>query len=144
MDIIGVANRINSRRAQLALAQIMAALGAYENWSPAHLEWIADHATMAWTGTGLPSIADQDGDAVEFWKGVVDSTAMAAPVDPLARWAEMFNDPELAGEIAAALNWIQAYATAAALRAAGNPQAAETFLAAHRARATIDGETHQS
>ncbi|MCZ4553676.1 hypothetical protein [Gordonia rubripertincta] len=142
MDINDVANRINPRRAQLALAHIMAGLGAYESWSPAHLEWIADDAKKAWTGTALPSFTDQGSDAAEFWAAVIDTAPTTELADPLTRWAEIFGDPELADEIAVALNCTEADATAAALTAAGNPQAASTFLAAHTARDTSDGETH--
>jgi hypothetical protein len=144
MDINDVANRINPRRAQLALAHIMASLGAYESWSPAHLEWIADDATKAWTGTDLPSFTDQGSDAAEFWAAVIDTAPAADSTDPFTRWAEIFGDPDLADEIAVALNCTEADATAAALTAAGNPRAAATFLAAHTARDTSDGETHAS
>ncbi len=142
MDINDVANHINPRRAQLAIAHVMAALGAYDRWSIEHLNWIADDAKKAWTGTDLPAFTDQDSDAVEFWAGVIDSTPPAGDVDPLTRWAEIFGDPDLADEIAVALNCTEADATVAALRAAGNPHAASTFLAAHTARDTSDGETH--
>lgn len=144
MDINDVANRINPRRAQLALAQIIAGLGAHERWSRDHLDWIAENAKKAWTGTDLPSFTDQGSDAAEFWAAVIDTAPTTEPADPLTRWAEIFGDPELADEIAVALNCNKADATAAALSAAGNPRAAATFLAAHTARDTSDGETHDS
>ncbi len=63
--------------------------------------------------------------------------------DPLNRWAQVFGDPELADEIASALNCEEAEVTATALGAAGNSQAAATFLVAHIARDIDDGETHR-
>lgn len=67
MNIKEVADRIDPRKAQLALAGVFVALGHEYDWSSDTFSEIADAVRPAHEGTGLPSVMDQDEDACEFW-----------------------------------------------------------------------------
>ena len=144
MNIADIADRINPRRAQLAVASALTVLGSAEAWRGDQLSSINHELLTAWTGTGLPAYSDQNAEALDFWQSAVDAGTPAHAPDPLARWAEIFGGIDVAHDIAGALTCLEAEATAAALRAAGNPAAADRFLAAHLARDTADGEEHTS
>ncbi|MDV7137116.1 hypothetical protein [Williamsia muralis] len=144
MDIADIADRINPRRAQLAVAAVMAALGSAREWRGDLVSSVDHELRAAWAGTGLPSYSVQSVEAVEFWQCAVDAGAPAEAPDPLTVWADIFGGLDVADDIGGALTCTEAEATAAALRAAGNPKAADTFLTAHLERDTTDGEQHTS
>ncbi|HEY9313798.1 hypothetical protein [Williamsia sp.] len=144
MNITDIANRINPRRAQLAIAHTLAILGSAPSWHGDQISAIDDRVRPAWTGTDLPGYSDESDEAIEFWEQIATTAADTQVADPLTRWAEVFGDRELADEIAVKLTCGEAEITAAALLAAGNPDAARSFLAAHTARDTEDGETHST
>lgn len=105
------------------------------------------HALHVTTGDGHGVVIEGD---LESLAALVDqlaahvraATLAAGTPDPISAWAQLFGDGELADEIAPALNCGEAETVAAALRAAGQPDSGVTFLAAHIARDTDDGETH--
>ncbi len=66
--IADIAAQLDPQKAQTACAKILAALGGHEQWSPDHLEWIADALRPVHAGTGLPAYSDQDEAAIEFWE----------------------------------------------------------------------------
>ena len=142
MDIAEIADRINPRRAQLAVAAVMAALGSAREWRGDLVTSVDHELRAAWAGTGLPSYSVQSAEAVEFWQSAVDAGTPAEAPDALTVWADIFGGLDVADDIGGALTCLEAEVTVAALRAAGNPEAAETFLAAHLRRDTTDGEEH--
>ena len=142
MDIAEIANRINPRRAQLAVASVLAVLGSAEEWRGDQLSSINHEIQPAWAETGLPPSSDQSAEALQFWRSAVDVGTPAEATDALTVWADIFGGLDVADDIAGALTCLEAEATVAALRAAGNPTAADTFRAAHLRRDTTDGEKH--
>ncbi|CAJ1505580.1 hypothetical protein [[Mycobacterium] burgundiense] len=63
-----VAAMIPADQAQMAVAKVLASLGAFESWNADTLDAVAE-AVRDFNGVGgLPPIFDQDDDAVEFWK----------------------------------------------------------------------------
>ena len=142
MDIAEIADHINPRRAQLAVASVLAVLGSAEEWRGDQLSSINHEIQPAWAGTGLPPYSDQSAEALEFWRSAVDAGTPAEAPDALTVWANIFGGLDVADDIAGALTCLEAEATVAALRAAGNPTAADTFRAAHLRRDTTDGEKH--
>jgi hypothetical protein len=142
MDIAEIADHINPRRAQLAVASVLAVLGSAEEWRGDQLSSINHEIQPAWAETGLPPSSDQSAEALQFWRSAVDVGTPAEATDALTVWADIFGGLDVADDIAGALTCLEAEATVAALRAAGNPTAADTFRAAHLRRDTTDGEKH--
>ena len=142
MDIAEIADHINPRRAQLVVASVMAALGSAREWRGDLVTSVDHELRSAWAGTGLPPYSVQSAEAVEFWQSAVDAGAPAEAPDALTVWADIFGGLDVADDIGGALTCVEAEATVAALRAAGNPAAADRFLAAHLARDIADGEEH--
>ena len=142
MDIAEIADHINPRRAQLAVASVMAVLGSAREWRGDLVTSVDHELRAAWAGAGLPSYNDQNAEALQFWQSAVDAGTPAEAPDALTVWADIFGGLDVADDIGGALTCLEAEATVAALRAAGNPTAAETFRAAHLRRDTTDGEEH--
>lgn len=70
MNLSEVAAKIDPNEARIAVAKVMAALGGQFDWNSDTLEWVADAVCGLAVRSGLPSVADQDDAAVEFWKNV--------------------------------------------------------------------------
>ncbi|OHU47151.1 hypothetical protein BKG82_26195 [Mycobacteroides chelonae] len=70
MNIKDIADRIDPRKAQLALAGVFVALGHEFDWSSDTFNEIADAVRPAHKDSGLPPIFDQDDDACEFWSQI--------------------------------------------------------------------------
>lgn len=69
MLITEIAARIPAEVAQLAVARVLTALGSETDWSSDTLDEIATAVAPAHPA-GLPSVFDQDDDAVTFWQEV--------------------------------------------------------------------------
>lgn len=69
MQIHEVAEQIPAATAKLAVANVLAVLGSRSEWSSDTLDDVAA-AVAAAHPKGLPSIFDQDDEAVEFWGSV--------------------------------------------------------------------------
>lgn len=102
------------------------------------------HALFVGDGNGDGLVIEGDLAKLTRWVDRLHAHIHRQVAHDLTRWAEMFGDGELADELAPALNCGEAEITAAALHAAGNSAAATAFLAAHIARDTEDGETHDT
>jgi hypothetical protein len=67
MQIHEVAAQIPAATAQLAVANVLAVLGSRDEWNSDTLDDVAAAVAIAHP-KGLPSIFDQDDDAVAFWE----------------------------------------------------------------------------
>jgi hypothetical protein len=67
MQIHEVAEQIPAATAKLAIANVLAVLGSQSDWSADTLDDVAA-AVAAAHPKGLPSIFDQDDEAVAFWE----------------------------------------------------------------------------
>ncbi len=105
------------------------------------------HAVYVTTGDGDGVVIEGD---LESLAGLVDQLAAhvraaaraAGTPDAVRAMAEVLGDPEVAEQIAPALTCREAETTARGIRATGDPDAAASFLAAHIAGDTDDGDTH--
>ncbi|AEK07437.1 hypothetical protein ROCKSTAR_74 [Mycobacterium phage Rockstar] len=69
MDIRDIAALIPADKAQLAVARVIAALGAQESWDADTLDGVAE-AVKGVVPAEVPSPFDQDDEAIEFWQEV--------------------------------------------------------------------------
>jgi len=69
MRVNEIAERIPADAAQLAVARILAILGSQFDWDSSTLDYVAE-AVAPSIPRGVPSVFDQDGDAVVFWQEV--------------------------------------------------------------------------
>ncbi|MCV7174834.1 hypothetical protein [Mycolicibacterium sphagni] len=67
-----VAELLDPRKAQLAVAGVLAALGHEFDWSADTLDCVVEaiSGSGVLADTGLPAVFDQDDDALEFWDGL--------------------------------------------------------------------------
>ncbi|HJT94050.1 MAG TPA: hypothetical protein VJ777_19310, partial [Mycobacterium sp.] len=64
-----IAAMVDPAKAQRAIADVMACLGMDSEWGSETIEHVASAAKSAFP-EGLPSVFDQDDDAVSFWSSL--------------------------------------------------------------------------
>jgi len=70
MSVTEVAAQIDPHEARIAVARVMAALGREFDWNSDTFEGIAVAVVGLAARSGLPSVADQDDGAIEFWQRI--------------------------------------------------------------------------